>query len=296
MRSMKPGHFAESAPRRRLKLLASLAASWLLVSGAELGAQTLPAPETSARPPALSFEVLAVTVGSGSRSQGVDGAVIHFGAPPANAAAEVAPDGERWARATVVTSMLDLGAERPMGTLVASMVPVVGASGTAAPVNGAKGAVAPTKEGAAETVSIVQALEEWHRQVLVNYTYTIGSLADPFLPIKEVRGQPNQIDAAAEANLPPILRLELNQLKLVAITILSGGSGAALASFEDGAGMSYILREGDRIGRNQGRIVTIDPSRAVVEEPPLRGQSSPRLTEMKLDVLSDTPGLTREGE
>lgn len=292
---MKPGHFAESASRRRLKLLASLAAGWLLVSGAELGAQNVSAPAVQVQPPALSFEVLEVTVGSGSRSQAMGGTVIHFGAQPAAVAGESAPGGDRWPL-TSVTSMIDLGAERPVGTQLASVTPMVGASGTAAPQNGAKGAVAPTKGEAADSLALVQALEQWHRQVLVNYTYTIGSLADPFLPIKEVRGKPNQFDTEAEANLPPILRLELNQLKLVAITILSGGSGAALASFEDGAGVSYILREGDRIGRHQGRIVKIEPSRVLVEEPPRRGQSGPQQTEMKLDVLSDTPGLTREGE
>jgi Tfp pilus assembly protein PilP len=104
-----------------------------------------------------------------------------------------------------------------------------------------------------------------------------------------VRGRPDR--TGDEAGLPPILRQELNQLRLVAITVMSGDAGAALASFEDGAGVSYILRQGDRIGRRQGRIVAIEPDRVVVEEASARGASAPRLTEMKLDVLRDAPGL-----
>lgn len=138
------------------------------------------------------------------------------------------------------------------------------------------------------------ALDKWHSQTLLNYTYDIASLEDPFMPIKAVRigqndGEP--IDPVEEAKKPPILRCELNQLKLVAITSLSDRPGGSLASFEDGAGSSYILREGDRICRNNGRITKIDDNQVIVEEPPRGMAKGPIITPIKLSVPKTLNGL-----
>ncbi len=141
---------------------------------------------------------------------------------------------------------------------------------------------------------LFEALDAWHREALANYSYNIASLYDPFMPMKEVRGRQDAPDALSpeeEAKLPPILKLELSQLKLVAITTVSGREGAALASFEDGAGSSYILRANDRIGRRGGRIQKIEAARVIVEEPPRGGRREPEITVMNLDVL-DNSGLT----
>ena len=158
------------------------------------------------------------------------------------------------------------------------------------------------REAKARGAALETALELWHSQTLKEYTYNISGLLDPFMPIREVRGKPETAGGGASSDsgemlsLPPILRLELNQLKLVAITVRSGssGSGSALASFEDGAGASYILRQGDRIGRRQGRITGITPNMVTVEEPSPASGAPPRVTEIKLSIL-DTGGLTRLG-
>jgi Tfp pilus assembly protein PilP len=81
--------------------------------------------------------------------------------------------------------------------------------------------------------------------------------------------------------------VELNQLKLVAITTRSGaGLDSALASFEDGAGASYIIRRGDRIGRRQGRVVDITPDTVTVEEAAPSPGAPPRVTEIKLSAAA----------
>lgn len=151
-----------------------------------------------------------------------------------------------------------------------------------------------------EKGALYAALDRWHSQTLTGYNYAIGDLQDPFLPLKEVRGKPPVPGGGGpgpdEASLPPILRLDLNQLKLVAITILSDRPGGALVSFEDGAGASYILRQGDRIGRYKGRITKIEPGQVTVEEPDRLGAGQPQISEIKLNVLDTVTGVTRESE
>lgn len=143
------------------------------------------------------------------------------------------------------------------------------------------------------------ALKRWQGQVMGQYSFNIDELDDPFLPIKEVRGTPRNLEAEeaariALAKLPPIERLELSQLKLVAITIMSSNKGAGFASFEDGTGTSYILMLGNRIGRNNGRITKIDQTKVTIEETlKQRGgtKNVPRITVMNLNTLSNTAGL-----
>jgi len=151
------------------------------------------------------------------------------------------------------------------------------------------------REAKARAAALETALELWHSRTLGEYNRDIAGLPDPFMPIREVRGKPDSASLSEPGEslaLPPILRLELNQLKLVAIT--TGSSGTALASFEDGAGASYILRPGDRVGRRQGRITAITADTVTVEEAPPRPGAPPRVTEIKLGGL-DTSGLTRLG-
>ena len=210
------------------------------------------------------FEVLEVTTGSGSKSQ--------EGKP------------------AMTIEIIDLTPRSPEAAAEAAR-----AQAEADP-----GLTQAQREAKAREAALGTALELWHSRTLSEYTYNIASLMDPFMPIREVRGRPedsaDDADSGTLASLPPILRLELNQLKLVAITTRTGatGPGSALASFEDGAGVSYILRPGDRIGRRQGRVTGIAPGVVTVEEPSPSPGVPPRVTEIKLSV-TDTSGLTRLG-
>lgn len=216
----------------------------------------------------VQFEVLDVTTGSGSKTRG-----------PANSAQQVngVPAGQQ-------------SAQRP-GQAVIPAVPAALPGVTPSPP---RPLTPEQRELMDQHSSLISALEQWHRSVLGNYRIDVTRLADPFMPIKEVRGNPPGPGEGGgpDPTLPMIRQLDLSQLKLVAITLMTDRPGNAFASFEDGANNSYILRQGDWIGRNNGRIVKITPSIVTVEETGRRGSDPPRITEIKLNVLS-SEGLTR---
>lgn len=244
--------------RRLLPVAASLALGLLLAPAPGLWGQSAAAPSPSQ--PAVQFEVLDVSTGSGSKPQATGGGTAgglnaQGGGLPANGQTPVIP---------AVPTALPGVTPTPPRVLTPEQ-----------------------REIMEKNAPLISALEQWHRQTLRNYSLDVTRLSDPFMPIKEVRSStedesPNAIDLS----LPAILRLDLSQLRLVAITTLSDRTGA-LASFEDGAGNSYILRQGERIGRNNGRIVKITPSIVTVEETGRTGKEKPRVTEIKLSVLSN---------
>ncbi|HEY8368344.1 MAG TPA: pilus assembly protein PilP [Thermodesulfobacteriota bacterium] len=67
----------------------------------------------------------------------------------------------------------------------------------------------------------------------------------------------------AKEQLSPLERLELSQLKLVAV-IWGGRQNHAMV--EDPAGVGYVLRVGTKIGPNGGRVARITPDAVYVEE------------------------------
>jgi len=144
------------------------------------------------------------------------------------------------------------------------------------------------REAKARAAALEAALEMWHSRTLAEYEHKIAGLRDPFMPIRTVRGQPEPAEYYDPVEtVSPLLRLELDQLRLVAITTRSGipGAGGSLASFEDQAGASYILRLGDRIGRRRGHIIGITENTVTVEEPPPSPGIPSRVTEIKLGGL-----------
>lgn len=250
-------------PRLSITFLAVLV--FLASAGSELLAQGNNGVPDGPEATDLKIEVLDVTTGSGSKSQAPD-------KPP------------------LKIEVMDAGGAGP-----GQAKPAVSSSPRRA--KNAQGKAGETDQDAAaiaQREALFTALERWHYDTLAAYNYNIAALADPFMPIQEVRGQPpmSSADAEAESRLPPLLRLELNQLKMVAITYLSERQGAAWVSFEDGAGNSYILREGDRVGRNHGRITKIAPNEVWVEERGRSGNEPPRNVTLRLSTL-DTQGLTR---
>ncbi|MDR1045925.1 MAG: pilus assembly protein PilP [Candidatus Adiutrix sp.] len=254
------------------RLIPALVLAMLLISSSGLSAQEAAAPGQAS--PEIKFEVLEVTTGSGSKSQ-----------PAQNSEIKIEVLDEQSA------------AQEP-GAAPGQAAGGPQAGSPASP--GPNGKEEPAGSQPEEKKSIIESLDQWRYETLASYNYNVLALPDPFLPIKEVRGTPDMedrglsLDPDEEAKLPPLLRLELNQLKLVAITVLSGGRGAALASFEDGAGNSYIMRGGERIGRRQGRITKITADTVTVAEPSGIAGNPPRMTDIRLNVGS-SEGLTRSG-
>lgn len=222
------------------------------------------AEEPSSSPPAVQFELLDMSMGRGSKPQ-----------------------------ASVDVNAIDLNGQA--GEPAKEELPLISAVPTALPgVTPAPPRVLTPEERELmeNNAPLISELEQWHRQTMMAYNLDVTALSDPFMPIKEVRGSIEDEDnAAPDMSLPAILRVDLSQLKLVAITVFSEREGA-LASFEDGAGSSFILRQGERIGRNNGKIVKITPSAVTIEETGRSGKEKPRVTEIKLSVPGNSGGLT----
>lgn len=92
-----------------------------------------------------------------------------------------------------------------------------------------------------------------------SYTYDPSGKRDPFRNFMWERP-----DRLREAELQgPLEQFDLNQLSLVAVV---WKTGTARALVQDPAGESYIVGEGSRIGRNEGRVISIDDGVVVVKE------------------------------
>ena len=92
-----------------------------------------------------------------------------------------------------------------------------------------------------------------------SYVYDPTGKRDPFRNFMWERP-----DRLREAELQgPLEQFDLMQLSLVAVV---WKTGSARALVEDPAGESYIIAEGSRVGRNEGRVVSIDDGVVVVKE------------------------------
>lgn len=274
--------------QRKPNLSSPVALGLMCGAGFFMLMQNPPAAQAATETGAVEFKVLEATVGSGSRSKEAPKPKMQFEVIDASTGSGMGLKGQE-----ELVPAVSLPAPAAEPNEAASVLTAQKASNSKTKADDS--ASNQGTEPEAERAALFAALERWHQQTLANYSFNIASLQDPFLPIQEVRGtvQDDEMDAPDDPRKPMILRLSLNQLKLVAITTLSDRPGGALASFEDGAGASYILRQGDLIGRNGGRIISIEPTQVTVEEPPRGSRKEPEITVMKLDVLSSV-GLTRE--
>jgi len=87
----------------------------------------------------------------------------------------------------------------------------------------------------------------------------ILSKRDPFRPYT-LNNRPSQ---RRRQNLSPLERYELGQLKLVGVIWDIKQPNAIV---EDSAGLGYVVRIGTPIGSNEGKVITIQPARLVIEE------------------------------
>ena len=87
----------------------------------------------------------------------------------------------------------------------------------------------------------------------------ILSKRDPFRPYT-LNNRPAQ---RRRQNLSPLERYELGQLKLVGVIWDIKQPNAIV---EDSAGLGYVVRIGTPIGSNEGKVITIQPARLVIEE------------------------------
>jgi type IV pilus assembly protein PilP len=92
-----------------------------------------------------------------------------------------------------------------------------------------------------------------------SYSYNPTNRRDPFVALLEMRRP------VVESNEPltPLQRIDLEQLRLRGVII---GKGAPMAMVAAPGGKAYILKNGVKVGRNNGVVVGIDAEGVSVRE------------------------------
>ena len=107
---------------------------------------------------------------------------------------------------------------------------------------------------------------------------------DPFAPLikeKPVALAVKHRKAVRHKLLTPLEKLDLSQLKLVAILRAQSGNKALV---EEDSGKGYIIKKGTYIGTNAGRVLDILPDKIIIEEEveDIYGKISVRKKEIEL--------------
>lgn len=92
------------------------------------------------------------------------------------------------------------------------------------------------------------------------YRYLPEGKRDPFVPPTIA---PRRVARDETIPLTPLQRVDLNQLRLIAILVGKGESRAMVAA---PGGKSYILKKGTLVGKNDGVVKEINEEAVVVEE------------------------------
>ena len=114
--------------------------------------------------------------------------------------------------------------------------------------------------------------------------YSAQGRIDPFEPLfKKKRGEAKVWKPKRGQRVPrtPLERIDLGQLKLVAIVEARSGNKAMV---EESSGKGYVIEKGTFIGTNAGKVVSIDMNKVLVKEEfeDNMGNVKVRDTELKL--------------
>jgi type IV pilus assembly protein PilP len=114
--------------------------------------------------------------------------------------------------------------------------------------------------------------------------YSAQGRIDPFEPLfKKKRGEAKVWRPKRGQRVPrtPLERIDLGQLKLVAIVEARSGNKAMV---EESSGKGYVIEKGTFIGTNAGKVVSIDMNKVLVKEEfeDNMGNVKVRDTELKL--------------
>ncbi|MBW1728358.1 MAG: pilus assembly protein PilP [Deltaproteobacteria bacterium] len=144
-----------------------------------------------------------------------------------------------------------------------------------------KGKIGDLKEKRMASVS--KTIEKIEPSEINNFYNSKGKL-DPFKPLireKSVALPVKHRKAVRRRLLTPLEKLDLSQLKLVAILRAPSGNKALV---EEDSGKGYIVKKGTYIGTNAGRVINILPNKIIVEEEveDIYGKISVRKKEIEL--------------
>jgi len=110
------------------------------------------------------------------------------------------------------------------------------------------------------------------------FTYDRTGKRDPFRSFEWEERSRLALDIAERG---PLEQYDVNQLSLLAVV---WNTGTARALVQDPAGNSYIVGEGTRIGKNEGRVISIGDNVIVVKETyvDFLGQETTKDIEMRI--------------
>lgn len=116
--------------------------------------------------------------------------------------------------------------------------------------------------------------------------YSARGKVDPFNPLvkpekKEAKAGGPPEEPEPQRILTPLERLDLSQIRLVAVVQTESGSTAMV---EEEGGKGYIVKLGTHVGKNNGRVVEIQDDRMIILEEvrDFKGDIVTRTQEMKL--------------
>jgi type IV pilus assembly protein PilP len=121
--------------------------------------------------------------------------------------------------------------------------------------------------------------------------YNPKGKVDPFEPLlrdESAAAVVAKLRAKTDPSRPktPLEKIDLGQLKLVAIITALGGNRALV---EESSGKGYIIKEGTFIGMNSGKVVGIKADKVLVEEE-FEDLSGKSVTQKKEITLPKPPG------
>ncbi len=126
---------------------------------------------------------------------------------------------------------------------------------------------APTPAAADKGAEVTESQVATLLNIKVPPPYDPKGKVDPFLPL--VKDEPAaavaKVRSKGDPNRPktPLERLDLGQLKLVAIIAAPTGNRAMV---EESSGKGYMIRTGTLIGLNSGKVVGIQDGKVLIEE------------------------------
>ncbi len=118
--------------------------------------------------------------------------------------------------------------------------------------------------------------------------YDSKGKTDPFKPLIQDKPEESRpvVDKRPKRILTPLEKIELSQIRLVAVVIMENKQ---IAMVEEASGKGYEVGIGTYIGRNQGRVSEILSSSIVVKELvyDFKGRLKERVQEIKLHKIDN---------
>jgi type IV pilus assembly protein PilP len=118
--------------------------------------------------------------------------------------------------------------------------------------------------------------------------YDAQGKIDPFLPLLQEKTEAHQsvVDDTPQRILTPLEKIELAQLRLVAVIIMENKK---IAMVEESTGKGYEVTIGTFIGKNQGKVTEINDNSIMVTElvKDFKGKFKEQIQEIKLHKNDD---------